>query len=156
MNVRLGKNGDEIIPGNIFIAPGERHMTLAKGTLQIELTDGEPVNFVKPAADPLFKSIASVFGSMSMALVLTGMGHDGTAGAMHISNAGGSVIVQDPDTAVIHAMPLSVINSGLADKIVPLQEIPAAISGSILSIIKKLCLLNFLPVCSKLILQAVL
>ncbi len=136
-DVLLAKDGIKIEPGKIYFAPGNFHMVINRLNKTISLNQDKPVNFVRPSADPLFKSIASVFGSMSMALVLTGMGHDGTAGAMHISNAGGSVIVQDPDTAVIHAMPLSVINSGLADKIVPLQEIPAAISGSILSIVKK-------------------
>jgi len=127
MNVRLGKNGDEITPGNIFIAPGERHMTLAKGTLQIELTDGEPVNFVKPAADPLFKSVAFTFGSKSIGLIFTGMGKDGSVGAGFIRAAGGKVFVENPSTAVLPSMPQSVVSLGLADKVLNADKLPEEI-----------------------------
>ena len=127
MNVKLGENGDEISPGNIIIAPGERHMTLAKGTLQIELTDGELVNFVKPAADPLFKSVAFSFGSKSIGIVLTGMGKDGSVGAGFIKAVGGKVFAENPSTAILSSMPQSVISLGLADKILDAENIPAEI-----------------------------
>ena len=125
-NVILAENGMDVTPGAIYFAPGNYHMKI-NSLYKIELNQDEPVNFVRPSADPLFNSIATVFSNNSIAVVLTGMGHDGTAGAAYISKKGGKVIVQSPDTAVIHAMPLSVINSGLADKIVDINELPEQI-----------------------------
>ena len=88
----------------------------------IKLLDTEPENFVKPSADPLFKSIASIFGKKSIGLVFSGMGSDGSYGAGYISAAGGRVIVQDPQTAVLPNMPESVINLKLANQIIPLDD----------------------------------
>ncbi len=125
-DVILAEEGMKTSPGSIYFAPGNYHMKI-NSFYKIELTQDEPVNFVRPSADPLFESIANVFSENSIAVVLTGMGHDGTAGAANISKKGGKVIVQSPDTALIHAMPLSVINSGIADKIVDLAELPKQI-----------------------------
>ncbi len=136
-DVLLAEDGMKIETGKIYFAPGNFHMVLNRFKTNIRLNQDKPVNFVRPSADPLFKSLATAFGTKSIAVILTGMGYDGTAGAMHIANAGGLVIAQDPDSAVIHSMPLSVINSGLADKIAPVQEIPAVMSESISSLVGK-------------------
>ncbi|NOX18400.1 MAG: chemotaxis protein CheB [Chlorobi bacterium] len=127
MSVKLGENGDEVSPGNIFIAPGEKHLVLAKDTLQIELLDGDPINFVKPAADPLFKSVALSFGSKSIGIVLTGMGKDGSVGCGFIRAAGGKIFVENPSTAILPSMPQSVILLGLADKILNVEELSGEI-----------------------------
>lgn len=127
MPVHLGESGLKIVPGNIYLAPGERHMILKPDSLSIELLDTEPVNFVKPSADPLFKSISSVFGNKSVGIVLTGMGHDASIGAGYISASGGKIIVQDPNNAVLPAMPESVIKLNLADKVVSMSSMNNAL-----------------------------
>ncbi len=135
-NVVLAEHGMKISAGTIYFAPGNYHMKVTPSQ-KIELNQDAPVNFVRPSADPLFKSIAEVFPNASIGVILTGMGHDGTAGAAYISKAGGRIIVQSPDTAVIHAMPLSTINSGLADKIVDVENLPEEIISEALKIYRK-------------------
>lgn len=123
MPVLLGEDKLEVVPGVVYIAPGKRHMVIDEEKVSIKLLDTDPVNFVKPSADPLFKSIASIFGKKSLGLVFTGMGSDASYGAGYISAAGGRVIVQDPKTAVLSNMPESVINFQLAHKIFPLEDL---------------------------------
>jgi two-component system chemotaxis response regulator CheB len=123
MPVILGKDGLNIEPGKIYIAPGERHMIIKDNSTELTLTDDEPVNYVKPSADPLFKSIAFSFGDKSIGIVLTGMGHDGSVGAGYISAAGGKIMAQDPQDAILSSMPESVIKLKLADIIAPIEMI---------------------------------
>jgi two-component system chemotaxis response regulator CheB len=80
------------------------------------------VNFCKPAVDPLFSSAAEVWGGKVLALVLTGMGSDGLAGAKEIVAAGGHVIAQDEETSVVWGMPGQVTNAGLCSAVLPLPE----------------------------------
>lgn len=89
------------------------------------MQDGPKENFVRPSADPLFRSLAEVFNNRSIAIVLTGLGRDGSAGASVIKNIGGEVIVQNPDTAVAPSMPRSVIEEGICDHILEVKDIPS-------------------------------
>jgi two-component system chemotaxis response regulator CheB len=118
-------DGMPIQPGTIHLARGGHHMCVARrsGTPVIELDDGAPVNFCKPAVDLLFSSAAEVWGAGVLALVLTGMGRDGSRGAADIVRAGGSVIVQDDATSVVWGMPGSVAQAGLASAVLPLDRI---------------------------------
>ncbi len=136
--IRLAENNDSVEPGNVYIAPGDFHMRIDYKDLKIKLTKDEPYNFLRPAADPMFFSVAEVFGKASLGIVFTGMGHDGTLGAGKIKAAGGKVIVQSPDTAVIHSMPNSVIEVGCADKVVPIENMHQATIDYIRSIYKKI------------------
>jgi len=95
---------------------------------RIRLTTEPPENFVRPAADPLFRSLAEVFGAKTLAVVLTGMGRDASLGAQAIRNAGGRVFVQDPNFAVAASMPRTVIGLGLADQILSLDAIAEQIA----------------------------
>jgi two-component system chemotaxis response regulator CheB len=115
-------------PGQIFLAPGDRHMTIEPGSLKIRLLDDPPINFVRPAADPLFISAARAFGERCVAVVLTGMGRDGAAGCEHVAAAGGVVLVQDPAEAVARSMPQTVIEMGLAKSVMPLKKLPKEIA----------------------------
>lgn len=128
--VREASDGEEINAGVIYIAPGGRHMKVARrdGVAAIALEDGPLVNFCKPAVDPLFTSASAVWGQKVMALVLTGMGSDGLAGAKSIVAAGGHVIAQDEATSVVWGMPGQVTNAGLCSAVLPLHEIPGALS----------------------------
>ena len=91
--------------------------------IKIALGDDPPINFCKPSVDPLFSSAAAVWGSTALALVLTGMGTDGSHGAADIVAAGGSVIAQDEATSVVWGMPRAVAQAGLCSAVLPLPEI---------------------------------
>ena len=124
--VREGKDGEEISAGHIYVAPGGRHMTVARGpngAATIALNDGPLVNFCKPAVDPLFESAAAVWGHKIMALVLTGMGSDGLHGAQAVVAAGGHVMAQDEETSVVWGMPGQVAHAGICSAVLPLADI---------------------------------
>jgi two-component system chemotaxis response regulator CheB len=125
-----GVHGEPLMPGRIYVAPGGRHMVIGKSGADtcVLLNDAPPVNFCKPAVDPLFESAVPIFGGSILACVLTGMGHDGAAGATRIANAGGSVIAQDEETSVVWGMPGAVAQAGAAAEILPLPEIGPKIS----------------------------
>ena len=118
-------DGEEISSGSVYLAPGGKHMKVARrdGTAVISLEDGPLVNFCKPAVDPMFTSAAEVWGSKVLALVLTGMGADGLAGARTIVAAGGHVFAQDEATSVVWGMPGQVTNASLCSAVLPLPEI---------------------------------
>lgn len=120
MDVRLGTDGMAVEPGVIYLAPGEHHMIIDPQSFELRLIDDPPENFCKPAADPLFRSIATAYGRSSFSIVLSGMGRDGTIGSGYIRAAGGTVIAQDPATAILPSMPQSVADLMIATHIVPL------------------------------------
>jgi two-component system chemotaxis response regulator CheB len=122
---REAVDGEPVRSGRIYIAPGGRHMRIVRrsGTAAIALDDGAAVNFCKPAVDPLFSSAAEVWGPRNLAVVLTGMGSDGSRGAADIVAAGGSVIAQDEATSVVWGMPGTVAHAGLCAAVLPLEQI---------------------------------
>ncbi len=127
LKVSLAVNDIIAETGNIYIAPGDKHMRVEPGSLKIVLDDGPKENFVRPAADPLFRSAADSFGSYCIAVVLTGLGRDGAQGAAQIASHKGKVLVQDPDTAVAPSMPRTVIESGITYNLHTLLEMSDAI-----------------------------
>jgi two-component system chemotaxis response regulator CheB len=122
-------DGETVRAGSIYVAPGGRHMRVTRrnGTAVIALDDGPPVNFCKPAVDPLFSSAAQVWGSWVLAVILTGMGNDGTRGAVDVVAAGGNVIAQDEASSVVWGMPGSAAQAGLCSAVLPLQRIGSKI-----------------------------
>jgi two-component system chemotaxis response regulator CheB len=126
---REARDGEVLGAGMIRIAPGGRHMRVARrdGKPVVALDDEPPVNFCKPAVDPLFSSAAAVWGGASLAVVLTGMGGDGTRGAADIVSRRGSVIAQDEATSVVWGMPGSVAHAGLCSAVLPIERIAATI-----------------------------
>ncbi len=120
-----GRDGEPVLAGRIYVAPGGKHMVVKKtgGTTVIHLEDGPPVNFCKPAVDPLFTSVAQAWGAQTFGCVLTGMGHDGAHGAGDIVAAGGSVIAQDEATSVVWGMPGAVAQGGHAAAVLPIDQI---------------------------------
>jgi two-component system chemotaxis response regulator CheB len=127
--VREADDGEPVLAGRIYLAPGGRHMRVTRrdGTAVVALDDGPAVNFCKPAVDPLFSSAAEVWGAWNLTLVLTGMGSDGTRGAADIVAAGGSVLVQDEATSVVWGMPGKVAEAGLCSAVLALDQIAPAI-----------------------------
>ncbi len=130
LETRAAQHGEQVKPGRIYFAPGNIHMRVLRmgETPVIVHSDGPPENFCKPAVDVLFRSAAQSFGAGALAVVLTGMGSDGCAGARAIVEAGGAVIAQDEATSVVWGMPGSVANAGLAAAVLPLDRIGPAIA----------------------------
>jgi two-component system chemotaxis response regulator CheB len=118
-------DGEIVRAGRIYLAPGGRHMRVVRhGTdAAIALDDGPPVNFCRPAVDPLFTSAIDIWQSGVLAVVLTGMGSDGMRGGKEIVAAGGSVIAQDEASSVVWGMPGSAANAGICAAILPLNQI---------------------------------
>ncbi|MDP1881846.1 MAG: chemotaxis response regulator protein-glutamate methylesterase [Bradyrhizobium sp.] len=122
---REAVDGEIVKAGTIYLAPGGRHMRVVRrGTdVAIALDDGPPINFCKPAVDPLFSSAIDVWQGGILAVVLTGMGSDGMRGGKEIVAAGGSVIAQDEATSVVWGMPGAAANAGICSAILPLGQI---------------------------------
>lgn len=117
--------------GHVYLAPGGQHLLIRRasdGRYRTGLDDGPPENSVKPAADVLFRSAAALFGGRVLAVVLTGMGADGLAGARAIHQAGGLVFAQDEATSVVWGMPGAVCREGLADAELPLGDVARTIT----------------------------
>jgi len=123
--VREAVDGEPVVSRTVYVAPGGRHMRVVShdGAPVIAIDDGAPINFCKPSVDPLFSSAAAVWGNKALALVLTGMGADGLAGARNVVAAGGHVIAQDEATSVVWGMPGQVAHAGLCSAVLPLSEI---------------------------------
>jgi len=119
------EDGEPVLAGGIYVAPGGRHMRVVRGDngIRIALGDDAPINFCKPAVDALFASAVPVWGAATLALVLTGMGADGMRGAADIVAAGGSIIAQDEATSVVWGMPRAVAQAGLCSAVLPLDQI---------------------------------
>lgn len=123
-------DGERVMAGRIYVAPGGKHM-LVGGTRQapvIKLTDDAPVHFCKPAVDPMFDSVAGLYGSATLAVVLTGMGSDGALAAGRIADAGGTVLAQDKETSVVWGMPGATAQAGACAALMPVDRIAAKIN----------------------------
>ena len=119
------EDGQPVLAGGIYVAPGGKHMRVARDRdgIRIVIGNDAPINFCRPSVDPLFSSAAQVWGASALAVVLTGMGSDGTKGAGDIVAAGGSVIAQDEASSVVWGMPRSVAHGGLCSAVLGLDEI---------------------------------
>ena len=118
-------DGEIVKPGRIYLAPGGRHMKVVRhhADVAIMLDDGPPVNFCKPAVDPLFASAVDIWQGSTLAVILTGMGSDGMRGGKDIVAAGGSVIAQDEATSVVWGMPGAAAHAGICAAVLPLNQI---------------------------------
>jgi two-component system, chemotaxis family, protein-glutamate methylesterase/glutaminase len=127
--IQEGREGEILKAGEAWIAPGDYHMTVRRDAGEVRLAmNKEPAeNSCRPAGDVLFCSVAKAYGSHCLAVVLTGMGADGTRGSRQVTEAGGRIFVQDEGTSVVWGMPGAVVTAGLAEGIYPLREIAAAI-----------------------------
>jgi two-component system chemotaxis response regulator CheB len=124
LTVREAVAGDRPMAGLVLIAPGDRHLEFDdRGA--VVLHDGPMVNGCRPAADVTMTSAARVFGRRSSAVVMTGMGKDGAAGALAIKRADGKTLAQDQETSVIFGMPKAAIDAGAIDDVAPLDELAA-------------------------------
>lgn len=118
-------DGDRLEPGKVYIARGDYHMLVEHKGREgyLRLTQDPPENFCRPAVDPMFRSVAREYGAAALAVVLTGMGSDGTIGGKAIVDAGGTLLAQDEATSVVWGMPGAVAQAGLASAILPLSQL---------------------------------
>ncbi len=131
LKVEVARDCQKINPGCVYVAPGDRHLCIKPKPLTISLNQDPKENFVRPSADPLFRSAALAFGKSTLGVVLTGLGVDGTHGAAHIKAVGGEVLAQDPQSATAPSMPRSIILSGLATETVKLADLNSKIESQI-------------------------
>lgn len=124
-----GRDGMPVKANGIYLAPGDFHMTVRRtGTgVVLGLDQRPPENYCRPAVDPLFRSGASVYGDAALAVILTGMGHDGRDGAGEFAKVGARILVQDEASSVVWGMPGSVAEAGFADQIKPLNQMGTTI-----------------------------
>jgi two-component system chemotaxis response regulator CheB len=124
-------DGEPIRRGCSYVARGDFHMTVQtlEGQPFLRLTQAAPENYCRPAADPMLRSIASIYGASTLAVVLTGMGEDGRRGCDEVQRRGGRVIVQDEASCIVWGMPGAVANAGLANWILPLSDIASQITS---------------------------
>src|SRR5262249_55715044 len=125
-----GQGAEPITPGHVYLAPGGRHMQVARqnGQPVIALDDGPLVNFCRPAVDPLFSSASKMWGPAILALILTGMGSDGTKGAGEIVAAGGRGVAQAEATRVAWGMPGAAAQARACSAVLPLDQIAANVA----------------------------
>ncbi len=125
MKVSEGQTGDSLTPGQAWVAPGDFHMIVEREAAgaRLQLHQGPPENSCRPAVNVLFRSVVQAFGPHVLGVVMTGMGQDGLEGCEAIKAAGGQVFVQDEASSVVWGMPGIVAKAGLADKIIPLDQL---------------------------------
>lgn len=123
------KEGEPLVGGRIYLAPGDFHMVLAQrgGGTVLSINKELPENFCRPAVDPMMRSIVRIFGRRVLSVILTGMGQDGMRGSMEVAQAGGLVIAQDEATSVVWGMPGATAHAGIANAVLPLGQIGPAI-----------------------------
>ena len=127
--VSEARHGDPVNRGSILIAPGGFHMRLSsvRGSAFVCLDQTPPQNSCRPSIDALFDAAGKVFGGAVLAVMLTGMGHDGLSGTQALKARGASVLAQDEASSVVWGMAGAVVKAGLADSVVPLNRIAAEI-----------------------------
>ncbi len=125
-----GADGETLKPGHIYVAPGDHHMVCEakEDKIIVRLNQDPPENYCRPSVDPLFRSLTSIFKNKVLAVVLTGMGHDGLKGSRDLVREGATILAQDEDSSVVWGMPGAVASAGLCSEVLPLEKIGDAVA----------------------------
>lgn len=132
LTVVEAENGQQVLAGHVYIAPGDRHLTLVRDGARYvcRLEDGAPVNRHKPSVDVLFQSVARSAGANAIGVILTGMGRDGARGLKDMHDAGARTIAQDEATSVVWGMPGEAVALGAVDQVVRIEDVAGAIAAA--------------------------
>jgi two-component system chemotaxis response regulator CheB len=127
LDVREAEEGDVLEQGSVLIAPGGKHMTFRKSGSEIvaKITDEPATTLYRPCADVMMNSASEMVGSPLLGVIMTGMGKDGLEGLKNIKKKGGYIVAQNEQSCVVYGMPKAVVDEGIADAVVPLDEIPS-------------------------------
>jgi two-component system chemotaxis response regulator CheB len=133
MNIKEAEDGDRIDQGDVLVAPGGRHLQVAKDPMgyYVQLKDGQPVKHQRPSVDIMFHSVAKTAASDSIGVLLTGMGDDGADGLLAMKQAGAFTVVQDEASSVMFGMPRAAIERGAAKVVVALDDIAKVVLSSL-------------------------
>ncbi|HKK91229.1 MAG TPA: chemotaxis response regulator protein-glutamate methylesterase [Desulfobacteraceae bacterium] len=135
LEVREAVNGEPLVPNRVYIAPGGRQMKVVAGadgkTRNIKITDDPPENSCKPSVDYLFRSISEHYVARATGVIMTGMGSDGTKGAVLMKKNGSIIIAQNKETCTVYGMPKEPIERGITDIIAPLDKIAEEINKTV-------------------------
>jgi two-component system chemotaxis response regulator CheB len=126
--VKPAEEGEALRPATVYVAVDDHHLCLTPSR-RIHLSTAEAVGGFRPSGTVLFESVATAFGSRAVAVILTGMGRDGVDGLRAIRRAGGRTVAESETTAVVYGMPAAAVGAGLADFILPLDQVCAAMAG---------------------------
>lgn len=129
LTVKEAEQGDELKPGLLLIAPGDRHLRLVRRgqTCFALLDEGPKVSGFRPSVDVLFESVASACGANAIGLIMTGMGCDGANGIRKLKGAGAQTLAQDRESSIVYGMPKAAFDTGCVDRVVSLAEIPSTL-----------------------------
>ena len=130
LEVMEAENGQTAEAGRVYIAPGGSHLKVTAGPrreIRLQITSDPPENNCRPAVDYLFRSAAAAFPGRALAVILTGMGRDGTAGLRHLKQHGCLSIAQNQETCAVFGMPKEAIEAGMVDVVAPVDAIAAEI-----------------------------
>jgi len=129
MTVFEAQDGQQILPGHVYIAPGNHHLLIVRDGARYvcKLSDGPPVNRHRPSVDVMFRSVAQNVGPNALGVILTGMGDDGARGLKEMHEAGAATIAQDEKTSVVWGMPGEAVKHGGVDQILPLDAVAPAL-----------------------------
>jgi len=125
MAVKEAEQGERLLPGHVYIAPGNRHLLLSRSgaNYTANLSDGPPVSRHRPSVDVMFRSAANCAGGNCLGIIMTGMGDDGAAGMLELHQVGAHTLAQDEESCVVFGMPKEAIIRGGVDEVVPLNEL---------------------------------
>ncbi|MCK5127736.1 MAG: chemotaxis response regulator protein-glutamate methylesterase [candidate division Zixibacteria bacterium] len=125
LEVKEAEHGDRIERGHVYIAPGDKHMTVQKqgSTHIIKLSDEPSETLYKPSVDIMMNSVEDNYKGSTLGVIMTGMGNDGVNALQRIKDSGGSIIAQNEDTCVVYGMPRAAVDAGIADKVSPVEYI---------------------------------
>lgn len=135
INVSEAVDGTRVLPGHAYIAPGDKHLLLARSGANYvtKLSDADPVSRHKPSVDVLFDSAAEAAGKNAIGVIMTGMGKDGAAGMARMKKAGTYNFAQDEASCVVFGMPKEAIAQGGVDEVLPLMELPQAVLNQLMA-----------------------
>jgi two-component system chemotaxis response regulator CheB len=126
VRVKLAEEGEMLRPGTVYVGVDDHHLCVTSSR-RIHLSNADPVGGFRPSATALFDSVAAAYGNRAVAVILTGMGRDGVDGLRAIRRLGGRTIAEAKSTAVVYGMPGAAVQAGLADFILPLDQVSAAL-----------------------------